>query len=55
MKHDGGWKRRSSRTLFESPWFKLRQDDVVLPDGQSITYTLIEHPGYAMVVPLSSN
>lgn len=52
MKHDGGWKCRSSRTLFESPWFKLRQDDVVLPDGQSITYTLIEHPGYAMVVPL---
>jgi len=52
MKHDGGWKRRGSRYLFESPWFRLRQDDVVLPDGTDITYTLVEHPGYAMVVPL---
>jgi ADP-ribose pyrophosphatase len=25
---------------------------VSLPDGTPITYTLIEHPGYAMVVPL---
>jgi ADP-ribose pyrophosphatase len=52
MKHDGGWKRRASRTLFESPWFGLRQDDVTLPTGEEITYTFVEHPGYAMVVPL---
>ncbi|MDJ0848859.1 MAG: NUDIX hydrolase [Myxococcota bacterium] len=52
MKHDGGWKRRASRYLFESRWFKLRQDDVSLPGGEPITYTLVEHPGYAMVVPL---
>jgi ADP-ribose pyrophosphatase len=51
-KHDGGWRRRAARTLFESPWFKLRQDDVVLPSGEPITYTMIEHPGYSMVVPL---
>ncbi len=37
MKHDGGWTRRASRYLFESRWF---------------TYTLVEHPGYVMVVPL---
>lgn len=52
MEHDGGWKRRASRLLFESPWFRLRQDDVRLPGGDEITYTLVEHPGYAMVVPL---
>jgi ADP-ribose pyrophosphatase len=38
--------------LFESRWFKLRQDDVLLPSGEPITYTLVETPGYAMVVPL---
>jgi ADP-ribose pyrophosphatase len=48
----GGWKRRGSRTLFDSPWFRLRQDDVTLPTGEEITYTFVEHPGYAMVVPL---
>ena len=52
MKHDGGWERRATRTLFESHWFKLRQDDVTLPGGESITYTFVEYPGYAMVVPL---
>lgn len=52
MKHDGSWTRRSSRYLFESQWFNLRQDEVVLPNGEPITYTLVEHPGYAMVVPL---
>ena len=52
MKHDGGWRRRSSRYLFESDWFRLRQDEVTLPGGEDITYTLVEHPGYAMVVPL---
>lgn len=49
---DGGWQRRGSRHLFESPWFNLRQDEVVLPGGEEITYTVIEHGGYAMVVPL---
>ncbi|MEN8183704.1 MAG: NUDIX hydrolase [Myxococcota bacterium] len=52
MKHDGGWKRRTSRHLFQSSWFGLRQDEVTLPGGEEITYTLVEHPGYAMVVPL---
>jgi ADP-ribose pyrophosphatase len=52
MRHDGGWKRLGSRYLFRSRWYCLRQDDVRLPAGEEITYTLVEHPGYAMVVPL---
>jgi ADP-ribose pyrophosphatase len=52
MKHDGGWKKQSSQYLFESKWYRLRQDQVELPTGEPITYTMIEHPGYAMVVPL---
>ena len=51
-KEDGGWKRRSSRHLYESRWFNLRRDEVTLPSGEDITYTLIEHPGFAMVVPI---
>jgi ADP-ribose pyrophosphatase len=48
----GGWRRRSSRYLYQSRWFNLRQDAVTLPGGADVTYTLVEHPGYAMVVPL---
>jgi 8-oxo-dGTP pyrophosphatase MutT (NUDIX family) len=52
LTHDGGWKRHSSRYLFESNWYRLRQDEVELPNGQPKTYTLVEHTGYALVVPL---
>ena len=52
MHDDGGWMRTAQRYLFESRWFKLRQDEVTLPNGDDITYTYVEHPGYAMVVPL---
>jgi ADP-ribose pyrophosphatase len=38
--------------LFESKWFRLRQDGVALPNGDRITYTMIEHPGFALVVPM---
>lgn len=54
-KHDGGWVTSKSDYLFESKWFKLRQDQIVLPSGENITYTLIDHPGYAMVVPALEN
>jgi hypothetical protein len=52
MEHDGGWRRRSSRYLFESPWFRLRQDEITLPNGDEITYTLVDHGGYVVVVPV---
>ena len=52
MKHDGGWIRHSTRRLFDSRWFGLRQDEVDLPTGERITYTVVEHPGFAIVVPL---
>ena len=48
----GRWHRRSSRYLFESPWFRLRQDELTLPGGEEITYTSIEHGGYVVVLPL---
>ena len=46
------WKRRSTRYLYESRWFNLRQDELTLPTGEDITYTTLEHPGYAVIVPI---
>lgn len=51
-KHNGGWIQKASRYFFESQWFRVRQDEVTLPNGEDITYTLIEHGGYAVIVPL---
>src|SRR4029453_15342302 len=52
MEHDGGWRRRSWGYLFESRGMKLRQDGITLPSGVEITYTVIEHPGFVVVVPV---
>lgn len=46
------WQVAASRYLYTSRWYNLKQDDVILPSGQAITYTWVEHPGYALVVPL---
>jgi ADP-ribose pyrophosphatase len=48
----GRWRLRSSRYLFESRWFRLRQDELTVPSGEEITYTHIEHGGYVVAVPL---
>jgi ADP-ribose pyrophosphatase len=54
-KHDGGWIRRSSEYLFESKWFRLRQDRLTLPSGEDVEYTLVEHAGYVVIVPMLSD
>jgi len=52
MTQNNGWQVRDSKYLFQSPWYSLRQDQLTLPNGEDITYTLIDHPGYVMVVPV---
>lgn len=46
------WKLRSSRYLYKSRWFNLRQDELTLATGEDATFTTVEHSGYAMVVPI---
>jgi ADP-ribose pyrophosphatase len=52
MAQHNGWQVRNSKYLFQSPWYSLRQDELTLPNGEEITYTLVDHPGYVMIVPL---
>ncbi len=49
------WRTLASRPLFTSRWYNLRQDAVALPGGAEITYTWMEHPGCAVIVPLTAN
>ena len=52
MRDEGGWRKRSSRYLYESRWFSVRQDGVTLPSGTEIVYTTVEHGGYVVIVPV---
>jgi ADP-ribose pyrophosphatase len=47
-----GWVTRSARYLFESPWHRIRQDQVGLR-GKELTFTWLEHAGSVFVVPVT--
>ena len=49
---DSRWRCTDSRYLFQSCWYAVRQDALLSPQGQAITYTVVEHPGYVVIVPL---
>ena len=50
-----GWQRIATSRLYQSHWHNLRQDQVVLPAGQEITFTYQEHPGFVTVVPVTDD
>jgi ADP-ribose pyrophosphatase len=49
------WTRTASRYLFQSRWYAVRQDELIAPEGKAITYTVVEHPGFVVIVPLLSD
>jgi ADP-ribose pyrophosphatase len=52
MKPENRWSCTDSHYLFQSRWYAVRQDALTSPDGKTITYTVVEHPGYVVIVPL---
>ncbi len=55
MKPESRWSRTDSHYLFQSHWYNVRQDALTAPDDQAITYTIVEHPGCVVIVPLLSD
>jgi ADP-ribose pyrophosphatase len=49
----GTWETLDSRFLWQSQWYNLRQDRLRTQDGHEFTYTLVDHPGAAWVVPVT--
>jgi ADP-ribose pyrophosphatase len=46
------YRTLSSRIVWRSPWFALREDQIRLPDGSDGVYTVIERPGAVWIVPV---
>jgi 8-oxo-dGTP pyrophosphatase MutT (NUDIX family) len=42
----------TSRIAWESPWYRIRQDDILLPDGTKGVYNVVEMNASAFVVPV---
>jgi len=47
-----GWHLLDKHYVFQSRWHNLRQDHLILPNGQEIEFTYQEHPGFVVVVPV---
>ena len=46
---------RSSRIVWSSPWFHVRQDEILLPDGRPGVYNVIENKGAVWIIPVTSS
>jgi 8-oxo-dGTP pyrophosphatase MutT (NUDIX family) len=44
----------SSRVVWSSPWYSVRQDQIRLPNGERGVYNVVQHPGAVWVVPLTA-
>src|SRR5258708_1800444 len=50
------WIRRSSRTIYENPWIRLREDRVVRPDGNRGIYGVVEFKSWSIaIVPVTED
>jgi 8-oxo-dGTP pyrophosphatase MutT (NUDIX family) len=47
------WKTLSSRKVYENQWIRVREDEVVRPDGRPGVYGVIEIPASVGVVALN--
>jgi ADP-ribose pyrophosphatase len=49
------WQTLSTNLLWESRWYGLRQDRVRTASGHEFDYTIVDHPGAAWVVPVTTD
>lgn len=48
------WQRLSSREIYENPWIKVREDQVIRPDGKPGIYGVVQFQNHAIgVVPVT--
>ena len=47
------WKTLSSRIAYQTPYIKIREDQVIRPDGKPGIYSVLDHPPAVFVVALT--
>jgi 8-oxo-dGTP pyrophosphatase MutT (NUDIX family) len=51
---NGPWRVRSTRVVYENPWLRLREDQVIRPDGRPGIYGVVEFPGSVTVLAVNA-
>jgi ADP-ribose pyrophosphatase len=55
MSQDDPYTTLSSRYVWQSRWYNVRQDQLRAPDGSEFSYTIIEKPRAVWIVPVTSD
>ena len=53
-KYANPWKTLSTRVVYENPWIRIREDQVIQPDGQPGIYGVVEYHGCVGVLPIDA-
>lgn len=51
---DKPFKTLSSQIVWSSPWYRVRQDEIVLPNGRANVYNVVEKSDAVWVVPVTA-
>ncbi len=44
----------SSRIVWSCPWYDVRQDEIITPDGNPGVYNVVQHPGAVWIIPVTT-
>jgi 8-oxo-dGTP pyrophosphatase MutT (NUDIX family) len=54
MRNDNPWKTLSSKTVYQNPWMRIREDAVIQPDGSDGIYGVMETRDSVVIVALNN-
>lgn len=47
------YQTTASRIVWSCPWYSIRQDDIITPDGRAGVYNVVQHPGAVWIIPVT--
>lgn len=47
------YKTTASRIAWSCPWYRVRQDDIILPNGNQGVYNVVQLPGAVWIIPVT--
>ncbi|WP_324392555.1 NUDIX hydrolase [Aggregatilinea sp.] len=53
--HERPYRTLSSRMLWQSKWYSLRQDELADRSGERLTYTVVEKPDAVWIIPVTAD
>ena len=51
---DNPFKTMSQKRVYHTPWIDVREDQIVHPNGEQGVYSVVELPGFSVVVPITA-